>query len=74
MTSKSMDKNINTTYVFTHTTFLDALSEWEKAQIESYPDQAERIQITSLAMQDFMQSPQVKGHKMILSTSQPENI
>ena len=68
-----MNKNLNTTYVFTHQTFLDALSEWEKDQIESYPQQTERIQITVLAMQDFLQSQQVKDHKMTIS-HKPEDL
>ena len=62
----------NTTYVFSHSTFLQALEEWEAEQIKAYPKQKERIQITVLAMQDFLQSEQVKAHKMILSGN-PEN-
>ena len=57
----------NVTYVFSHTTFLEALKDWEKEQIEHYPNQKERIQITTVAMQYFFRSQQVKDHKMIIS-------
>ena len=70
-----MDKNQNTpnvTYVFSQTTLLDALKEWEEEQIKHYPNQVERIQITVVAMQHFLRSQQVKDHKMIVS-GEPEN-
>jgi hypothetical protein len=57
----------NTTYVFSHSTFLQALEEWEAEQVKEFPKQKERIQITVVAMQHFLQSEQVKNHKMILS-------
>lgn len=57
----------NVTYVFSHTTFLEALSEWQAEQIERYPHQKEKIQTTSVAMQYFMRSQQVKEHKMVMS-------
>ena len=57
----------NVTYVFSHTTLLEALSEWEKEQLESFPKQKERIQTTVVAMQHFLRSQQVKDHKMIMS-------
>ena len=57
----------NVTYVFSHTTFLKALKDWEKEQIEHFPNQKERIQITTVAMQYFLRSQQVKDHKMIIS-------
>ncbi len=61
-------KNItNVTYVFSHTTLLEALKEWELEQIEHYPKQEERIQIATIAMQHFLRSQQVKDHKMIVS-------
>ncbi len=62
-----MDDQNNITYVFSHTTLLEALSDWEADQIEHYPHQAERIQITVVAMQHFLRSQQVKDHKMIVS-------
>ncbi len=65
------DQN-NITYVFSHSTLLEALTEWEKEQIEHYPNQAERIQITVVAMQHFLRSQQVKDHKMIMS-GEPNN-
>ena len=61
-------KNINNmTYVFSHSTFMDALKEWEQTQLDHYPHQQERIQTTVVAMQDFMLSPEVVKHKMIVS-------
>jgi hypothetical protein len=62
-----MTNKQNTTYVFSQTTLLDALKEWELAQVKAYPKQKERIQITTVAMQHFLRSEQVKNHKMILS-------
>ena len=57
----------NVTYVFSHNTLLAALKEWEKEQIEHYPEQKERIQITVVAMQHFLRSQQVMDHKMIMN-------
>jgi hypothetical protein len=57
----------NVTYVFSHNTLLAALKEWEKEQIEHYPNQKERIQITVVAMQHFLRSQQVMDHKMIMN-------
>lgn len=66
MLSDMNDKK-NTTYVFSHTTLIEALKEWELEQIEAYPDQIERIQTTVVAMQHFLRSENIKNHKMILS-------
>ncbi len=63
----------NVTYVFSHTTLLEALKEWELEQVEHYPNQEERIQITTVAMQHFFRSQQVKDHKMIVS-GEPNDI
>jgi len=63
----------NITYVFSHTTLLDALKEWQIEQIESYPHQKERIQTTVVAMQHFLRSQQVQEHKMIMS-GDPDSI
>lgn len=57
----------NVTYVFSHTTLLEALQEWQEEQIEAYPKQEERIKITTVAMQYFLRSQQVQDHKMIVS-------
>ena len=62
-----MDQSKNITYVFSHSTLLSALNDWEDAQIKAYPHQKERIQTTVIAMQHFLQSPQVQEHKMIMS-------
>lgn len=62
-----MKESTNITYVFSHTTLLEALKEWELEQVEHYPHQEERIQIATVAMQHFLRSQQVKDHKMIVS-------
>lgn len=67
-----MNNQNNVTYVFSHTTLLDALNEWEQEQIENYPQQKERIQTTVVAMQHFLRSQQVKDRKMIMSGN-PDN-
>ena len=59
--------NTNVTYVFSHTTLLEALEEWQQEQIKQFPHQEERIKITTIAMQYFLRSKQVLGHKMIVS-------
>jgi hypothetical protein len=71
-----MTKPINTTnvtYVFSHTTLLEALKEWELEQVKHYPLQEERIQIATVAMQYFLRSQQVRDHKMIVS-GEPNDI
>jgi len=68
-----MIDNNNVTYVFSHSTLLEALQEWEQEQIQNFPKQEERIQITVVAMQHFLRSEQVKNHKMILSGN-PDDI
>lgn len=60
-------KSENPTYIFSHTTLLEALEEWELEQVKHFPQQAERIQITVLAMQHFLRSKQIKKHKMLMS-------
>ena len=62
----------NITYVFSRTTLLEALKEWEQEQLKNYPHQKERIQTTVVAMQHFMLSPQVVEHKMIVSGNPDE--
>lgn len=62
-----MKSQNNITYVFSHTTLLDALKEWEIEQTKSFPHQKERIQTTVVAMQHFLRSQQVQEHKMIIS-------
>lgn len=61
------EKINNVTYVFSHTTLLAALQEWQHEQIKAYPQQEERINITTVAMQYFLRSQQVLDHKMIVS-------
>ncbi len=71
MSSSKNNTNVsnatNITYVFSHTTMLEALKEWQTEQIEHFPHQAERINITVVAMQHFLRSQHVKDHKMIVS-------
>lgn len=62
-----MSDKKNTTYVFSYTTLIEALKEWEIEQIDAYPEQKEKIQTTVVAMQYFLRSENIKKHKMILS-------
>lgn len=62
-----MKEQQNITYVFTHSTLIKALKEWELEQVKSYPKQKERIQTTVVAMQHFLHSEQIKNNKMILA-------
>ena len=59
--------NTNVTYVFSHTTLLEALEEWQQEQIKNFPHQEERIKIAGVAVQYFLRSKQVLQHKMIVS-------
>lgn len=69
---KDSDITQNVTYVFSHTTLMGALKDWEQEQIENFPNQKERIQISVVAMQHFFRSQQVLDHKMVIS-GDPEN-
>jgi hypothetical protein len=53
-------------FVFTGATLEEALNEWVETQITAFPHQADRIQITALAMRDFFMSSQIERHKMVL--------
>lgn len=54
-------------FVFTGDTFDVALKEWEAEQIAAYPHREELIRTVELAMRDFMDSKQVRLHKMSLT-------
>lgn len=54
-------------FVFSGDTFEAALREWEAEQVAAYPHREERIRTVALAMRDFMESAQVKRHKMSLT-------
>ena len=43
----------------------------EAEQIAAYPHREELIRITALAMRDFLSSPQVAHHKMIMPATRP---
>jgi hypothetical protein len=58
-------------FVFNGTTFEAALEEWTEEQIAAYPHREELIRITALAMRDFLSSPQVAHHKMIMPATRP---
>lgn len=53
-------------FVFGGDTFEVALKEWEAEQIAAYPHREEQIRTAVLAMRDFMDSEQVRRHKMLL--------
>jgi len=67
MDNNNPHKTRNVTYVFSYTTLLEALNEWQEEQIAAYPHQEERIKTTTVAMQYFLRSKQVLDHKMIVS-------
>ena len=54
-------------FVFSGDTFDVALAEWEEEQIAAYPHRDELIRTVTLAMRDFMDSEQVRRHKMSLT-------
>lgn len=51
-------------YVFSGDTLEAALGDWEAEQIAAYPHKEDLIRTVGLAMRDFMDSEQVKRHKM----------
>lgn len=54
-------------YCFTEETLQQALEDWAGAATEAYPHQAERIELTLLAMQDFFHDEAlIRRHKMIV--------
>ena len=54
-------------FVFSGDTFEVALAEWEAEQIAAYPHRVELIRTVALAMLDFMDSDQVRRHKLTLA-------
>jgi hypothetical protein len=56
----------NRVFVFTGETFEAALAEWVAEQVAAYPHREELIRTTALAMRDFLESEQVRRHKMTL--------
>ena len=57
----------NKVFVFSGDTFKVALAEWEAEQIAAYPLREELIRTVTLAMRDFLDSEQVRRHKMSLT-------
>ena len=53
-------------WVFQESTLESALNDWVAEQIAAYPHKEELIKTVELAMLDFMHSPQVKAHKMVM--------
>ncbi len=53
-------------FVFSEDTFEAALAEWEAEQIVAYPHKGDLIRTVGLAMRDFMDSEQVRRHKMLM--------
>jgi hypothetical protein len=49
---------------------LAALEDWKAKQISAYPHQRKRIEITVLAMQDFLSDDEImRKHKLLTGTS-----
>ena len=53
-------------FVFSGDTLETALRDWEAEQIAAYPHREELIWTVGLAVRDFMDSEQVRRHKMCL--------
>lgn len=58
-------------FVFTGATFEAALAEWQAEQLAAYPHREELILTVALAMRDFMDSEQVRRHKMAMKSDAP---
>jgi len=61
-------------WIFQQSTLESALNDWVAEQTATYPHKEELIRTVELAMLDFLNSPQVEAHKMIMrpgSGSQP---
>jgi hypothetical protein len=56
----------DTLFAFSYRDFLRALEAWKAEQLQHYPHQAERIEITALAMQDLMRSRHVVDTKLVV--------
>ena len=57
-------------FAFSHDAVLAALEDWKAKQISAYPHQRERIEITVLAMQDFLSDDEImRKHKLLTGTS-----
>lgn len=67
MTSK--DKRI---YAFQRSTFDAALADWESRQLAAFPHRRELIETVVAAMNDFIDSDQVKTYKMIVGENGAE--
>ncbi len=57
----------NRVFVFTGATLEAALRDWVAEQIEAYPQREALIRTTALAMRAFLESEQVRRHKMTLA-------
>lgn len=57
-------------FAFCQGALLAALEEWKAKQLAAYPHQRERIEITVLAMQDFLGDDAIlRKHKLLTGTS-----
>jgi len=57
-------------FAFSHDAVLAALDDWKAKQLEAYPHQRKRIEITVLAMQDFLSDDEImRKHKLLTGTS-----
>jgi len=53
-------------WAFQQSTLESALNDWVAEQIAAYPHKEDLIRTVELAMLDFMNSPQVEAHKMVM--------
>lgn len=62
-----MSSNDNKIYAFQRSTFDAALEDWKADQLAAYPHQPELIETVVAAMNDFIDSDQVKTYKMLVA-------
>ena len=58
-------------WIFDEGRFAEALAAYQAEALAAYPEQAERIRLTVLAMQDFLHSPQAQS--LVMGQDKEEN-
>ena len=54
--------------MFTHTELVDELEDWKSRQVEAYPHQQDRIEVSCAWIIHFFESEVVAEHKMVIQT------
>lgn len=66
----SRNDSMGPVWVFDESRLEEALAAYQEAALAAYPNQAERIHTTLLAMRDFLHSPQAEPLRMRLGGGQ----